>query len=121
MSTISISAALLSQVMSQTATGQSRDYYSVSSLSSEETKRKQTKSMCSTTPQSTKSHLSQSVRGGIRAQNIVHCESDEPFNLKAEGIVKIFISDNEFIEVTHEQEAARVKTSSFIGKRNALL
>jgi hypothetical protein len=59
---------------------------------------------------------SQSLRrSGIRAQNIVHCESDEPFNLKAEDIVKIFISDNEFVEVTHEQAAERVKTSRFIG------
>jgi hypothetical protein len=46
---------------------------------------------------------------------MVHCGSDEPFNLKAEDIVKIFISDNEFVEVTHEQAAEQVKTSRFIG------
>ena len=73
--------------------------------------------MCSTTAQAKMSHPSQQgLRSGIRAQNIVHYESDRAIDMKAADIVKIFTSDDRFIEVTHEQ-AERVKKSRFIGMR----
>lgn len=101
----------ISQVIS-TRRSQTSEVNSVSSLSSEETKKKQKKtSMCSTTCTPAKSHPSQSLRSGIRAKNIVHDESNRTIDMKAQDIVKIFTSDNEFIEVTHEQ-AERVKQST---------
>lgn len=80
--------------------------HSFSSLSSEETANDKSTVSKNTNPP-------KDLRSGIRAENVVHDEDSPSVSMGAKDIVKIFTTDKEYTEVTHEQ-VERVKKSECI-------